>query len=196
MGRKNDRNTKGRIVSAAWKLFYDNGYEDTTIEDIVWESGTSKGSFYHYFESKDAILGSLSYLFDERYEELMPSLTNDMNSIDKLLYLNVELFDMIEKKVDMDLLSRLFATQLTTKGEKSLLDRNRVYYKLIRKIVTEGQEKNEIAADMTVNEIVRYYAICERSLMYDWCLCHGDYSLKEYGKATMPLFLEKLKANR
>ena len=50
MPRKNTRNTKGRIISAAWKLFYQQGYEDTTVEDIVFESETSKGSFYHYFE--------------------------------------------------------------------------------------------------------------------------------------------------
>ena len=47
---------------------------------------------------------------------------------------------------------------------------------------------------MTAKEIVKYYAICERALMYDWCLCKGDYSLREYGKRTMPMFLEKLKA--
>ena len=37
MPRKNTRNTKGRIISAAWKLFYEQGYEDTTVEDIVFE---------------------------------------------------------------------------------------------------------------------------------------------------------------
>ena len=42
MPRKNTRNTKGRIISAAWKLFYEQGYEDTTVEDIVFESETSK----------------------------------------------------------------------------------------------------------------------------------------------------------
>ena len=46
MAKKNTRNTKSRIVSAAWKLFYENGYDDTTVEEIVEESGTSKGSFY------------------------------------------------------------------------------------------------------------------------------------------------------
>lgn len=193
MSRKNTRNTKGRIVSAAWKLFYDHGYEATTIEDIVWESGTSKGSFYHYFESKDALLGSLSYLFDEKYEELSADISEDTNSIDALLYLNAELFGMIENQIDLDLLSRLFSTQLTTKGEQSLLDHNRVYYKLIRKLVMRGQEKGEIVPNMTVNEIVRFYALCERSLMYDWCLCKGDYSLKEYGKKIMPMFLSKLR---
>ena len=47
MARKNSRNTKGRIVSAAWKLFYDQGYENTTVEEIIAEPGTSKGAFYH-----------------------------------------------------------------------------------------------------------------------------------------------------
>ena len=70
MARKNSRNTKGRIVSAAWKLFYEQGYENTTVEEIIAESGTSKGSFYHYFGGKDALLETLSMIFDEKYEEL------------------------------------------------------------------------------------------------------------------------------
>ena len=32
MAKKNARNTRGKIVSAAWKLFYEQGYEDTTVE--------------------------------------------------------------------------------------------------------------------------------------------------------------------
>ena len=66
MRRKNNRNTKGKIVSTAWRLFYEQGYDNTTVDDIVYESGTSKGSFYHYFSGKDALLSSLSYLFDEK----------------------------------------------------------------------------------------------------------------------------------
>ena len=42
MPRKNNRNTRGRIIAAAWKLFYENGYEETTVEDILFESGTSQ----------------------------------------------------------------------------------------------------------------------------------------------------------
>ena len=44
MSRKKTKNTKGKIISAAWKLFYDQGYDDTTIDEIIAESGTSKGS--------------------------------------------------------------------------------------------------------------------------------------------------------
>ncbi|MFR4563383.1 MAG: TetR/AcrR family transcriptional regulator, partial [Anaerotignum sp.] len=30
MAKKNNRNTKSRIIAAAWKLFYEQGYDDTT----------------------------------------------------------------------------------------------------------------------------------------------------------------------
>ena len=193
MAKKNTRNTRGKIITAAWDLFYEQGYEDTTIEEIIEKSGTSKGSFYHYFEGKDALLGSLSYIFDEEYERLQNELDENMNSFKKLLYLNEKLFEMIEDRIDIDLLTRLYSTQLVTKGEKHLLDNKRIYYKLLRKIVTEGQKRGEITTEMSANEIVKLYAMCERSLLYDWCLCNGDYSLKSYAKTTMAMLLGAIK---
>ncbi len=153
MRKKNTRNTKGRIVSSAWKLFYEQGYDDTTIDDIIYDSGTSKGSFYHYFSSKDALLSSLSYLFDDKYEELEENICASDNSFDTLMYLNTELFKMIEEKVPIDLLARLYSTQLVTSGECHLLDHSRTYYKLLRKIVLEGQGKGELKSDVSVNDI-------------------------------------------
>jgi len=138
-------------------------------------------------------LGSLSYIFDEEYERLQNEMDENMNAFDKLLYLNSKLFEMIEDRIDIDLLTRLYSTQLITKGEKHLLDNKRVYYKLLRKIVTDGQKKGELVEEMTVNEIVKLYAMCERSLLYDWCLCNGDYSLKNYAKTVMPVFLNSIK---
>lgn len=196
MPRKSRRNTKGRIVSAAWKLFYEQGYDNTTVEDIIFESETSKGTFYHYFEGKDALLGSLSMLFDEKYEELMTELDPEMNSIEVLEYLNRELFTMIDGSISLELLARLLSSQLVTKGEKHLLDRSRVYFRLLREIVLKGQERGEIRDDMTVNEIIKAYALMERALMYDWCLCGGEYSLTKYAASIMPMFLEGYKAKK
>ena len=189
MPRKKQRNTKGKIVSAAWKLFYEQGYEDTTIEDILELSGTSKGTFYHYFEGKDALLGTLSVLFDEKYESLLPDIPPQQNSLETLAYLNRELFSMIDASISLELLARLLSTQLITRGEKHLLDRNRLYFRLLRDIITRGQERGEIRADLTVNEITKAYALMERALLYDWCLCGGEYSLSKYGPEMMAMFL-------
>ena len=191
--KKNDKNTRGKIITAAWDLFYEQGYDDTTVEEIIEKSGTSKGSFYHYFEGKDALLGSLSYIFDEEYARLMETIPSDMTSFDKLMYLNKHLFSMIEDRIDIDLLTRLYSTQLVTKGEKHLLDNKRFYYKLLRKIVAEGQQKNELTTNMTVNEIVKLYTISERALIYDWCLCNGEYSLSSYAKSVMPVFMSVIR---
>lgn len=190
MPKKNGRNTKGRIISAAWKLFYEQGYENTTVEDIVFESETSKGSFYHYFEGKDALLGTLAYVFDEKYEELMAVMDPELGAMEKLIYLNHELFAMIDGGISMDLLARLLSTQLLARGEKHLLDRNRTYFKLLRQIITEGQKTGQLRGDFTVNEIVKAYALWERALMYDWCLAGGEYSLVAYTDSVTPMFLE------
>lgn len=188
MGRKSVRNTKGRIVSAAWKLFYEHGYDNTTVEEIIAESGTSKGSFYHYFEGKDALLSSLSYLFDEKYEELVECLPPEMDSFEKLIFLNQELFAMIEDRVSVDLLAQLYSSQLITRGEKHLLDRSRFYYRLLRQIMQEGQSRGELTSSRSVSELVKLYALCERALIYDWCLSGGDYSLLQYARSVMPMF--------
>lgn len=190
MGRKSTRNTRGRIISAAWKLFYQQGYEDTTVEDIVFESQTSKGSFYHYFDGKDALLGTLAYVFDEKYEELMLTMDPKMNAMDKLIYLNHELFAMIDGGISLDLLARLLSTQLLARGEKHLLDRNRYYFKLLRQIVDEGQQTGQLRTDRTANEIVKAYTLWERALLYDWCLCGGEYSLVAYTDSVTPAFLQ------
>ena len=193
MSKKTQNITKSKIVSAACKLFYEQGYDATTVDDIILESGTSKGSFYHYFEGKDALLGSLAYLFDEKYEQLADEIRSDTNSIEALAFLNRELFEMIENRIDINMLVRLYSTQLTTKGEKHLLDRNRVYYKLLRKIVADGQQKGEITKNSTVNDIVRLYALEERAVIYDWCLCNGEYSLREYGQKVIGIYLASVK---
>lgn len=193
MPKKNSRNTKSKIVSAAWRLFYEQGYDDTTIEDIIEESGTSKGSFYHYFAGKDALLSSLSILFDEKYEEIEEKIDPEMSAFDKLMYYNEELFAMIENRVSIDLLARLYSSQLITKSEKHLLDRNRIYYKLLRQTVVSGQEKGELRSDVSANEIVKAYALCERGLLYDWCICNGEYALKEYSKRMMPIFMSEFR---
>lgn len=194
MSRKSTRNTRSKIVSAAWKLFYEQGYEDTTVEEIVDASGTSKGSFYHYFSGKDALLGTLSSLFDEKYEALEPSLDSSMTAMEKLLYLNRELFTMVENSISMELLTRLLSTQLVTGSERHLLDKNRYYYKLLRKIIIEGQDAGELSKNASANELVKLYALAERALMYDWCLCRGEYSLRQYSSQVLPFFLTSFQA--
>ena len=191
--RKSRNQTKSSIVSCAWELFYKQGYDNTTIDDITQASHTSKGSFYHYFKSKEALLGSLAYLFDEKYMELTDVIDTENNIFDTLIFLNQQLFEMIDNKIEPQLLSRLYATQLYMHEEKSLLDNDRYYYKLLKRLVLTGQENGEITKEMTANDIVRLYAMCERAIICEWCLSGFTFSLKSYSKDLLPKLLYSIK---
>lgn len=182
--------TKSRIVKAAWNLFYKKGYEQTTVEDIISASKTSKGTFYHYFKGKEALLNSLSDLFDEKYEELAAVIDPTMSAYDKLLYLNHELFYMIETSVDIDLLAFLYSSQLTTKGKKSLSDSKRFYFKWITEILEDGLADGEFKDTSSAKELMKIYAMFERALLYDWALFRGKYSLSEYSSRLLPHVLD------
>ena len=194
MPRKDSRNTRMKIINAAWELFYENGYESTTIEDIVERSETSKGTFYHHFNGKDALLSTLSYLFDDKYELLESEIDLNGDAYQTLLMLNKELFFMIENRISLDLLARMYSTQLVTSGDKHLLDNNRTYFKLLRKVIIHGQQNGQLRSDISTNEILKAYALFERALLYDWCICNGNYSLCNYSQFLLPMFLNGFKA--
>ena len=190
------QNVKRRIVDAAWELFYEKGYDDTTVDDIIRLSDTSKGSFYYYFSGKDALLDTLSTILDEYYANLEEELDENMNSFDKLMFLNYKSHLFMETKIDVTLLASLYSTQLIAKGERNLLDQNRTYYRLISRIVEEGHVRNQIRREKSIQEITKYYSLCERALVSDWCLNRGSYSLAEYSKEYMPILMEPFRVKQ
>jgi len=109
---ENKTNNRVKILNAAWKLFEEKGYDNTTVDEIIEATDTSKGTFYHYFKSKEDLLSLFSYMFDERYEELSKKLDIDMNSFDKLIVLCEDCFTSIENDCSLELVSRMYSAQL------------------------------------------------------------------------------------
>ena len=193
---KKKKSVKDRIVSAAWELFYEKGYDSTTVDDIIRLSDTSKGSFYYYFDGKDALLNTLSSVLDDLYLTLKEEMDPYMDSFEKLMFLNYRSHTFMEKTIKVDLLASLYSTQLISKGERSLLDQNREYYKLIASVIEEGQKRGEINRRKSIAEVVKYYSLCERALVTDWCLNKGSYSLGEYSKEYMPIMMESFRGKQ
>lgn len=47
--------TRAQLVQDATRLFASRGYDGTSIETVLAESGVSRGSLYHHFKSKEAL---------------------------------------------------------------------------------------------------------------------------------------------
>lgn len=48
--------TRDRILEAAMRLFYEQGFNATGVATILRQAGVNSGSLYHFFESKEALL--------------------------------------------------------------------------------------------------------------------------------------------
>jgi AcrR family transcriptional regulator len=55
------------LMSAAQKLFLSQGVDATTVNEIVEAANVSKGTFYHYFSSKNEILEALEKRYTEHF---------------------------------------------------------------------------------------------------------------------------------
>ena len=188
---KKRSSTKSRIIKAAWNLFYKHGYEQTTVDEIISASKTSKGTFYHYFKGKEALLNTLSYLFDEKDEELAGIVDPDLSAYDKLLFFNHELFHMIETSVDVGLLASLYSSQLITKDKRSLLENDRYYFVWLTETISTALKNGEFNGTSTADELLKIYAMYERAVLYDWALCKGKYSLTAYSDKLLPHVLDQ-----
>jgi AcrR family transcriptional regulator len=76
---------KTQILNAAWTCFTRQGYNNTTMDDIVAESGLSKGSLYWHFDSKDALFeAAVLAFFNEVGQEVFAALEQCETVSDKL----------------------------------------------------------------------------------------------------------------
>jgi TetR/AcrR family transcriptional repressor of nem operon len=48
-------NTREQILKAASRLVHVQGFNNTSVDDILKECGVGKGNFYYYFKSKDEL---------------------------------------------------------------------------------------------------------------------------------------------
>lgn len=53
---KKPEERRSEIVAAACKLFLSQGYDSTTMQDVMRHLGIAKGTIYHYFASKEELL--------------------------------------------------------------------------------------------------------------------------------------------
>lgn len=109
---------KQAIKHAAIRIFVQQGFENTTMEDLIKESGLSKGGFYHYYKNTtdilhDIMLDGIAY----RNTIMMKSIEDGKQwSIDFLAD------EMAQKAVDSNALMPVYVELLLAKKRNSRLE--------------------------------------------------------------------------
>ena len=84
---QNKQTSREKILQSAVQLFLGEGYEATSVNDICKHAGVSKGSFYHYFETKQVLFLSLMENWSSRVMQsvLGEPIIEDSNAKDVLI---------------------------------------------------------------------------------------------------------------
>ena len=91
------KKTKEKIMNAAWELFQEHGYEETTISEIIEKSGTSRSAFYHHFHGKEELLFTIAYIYDDDYDTwLKEDYDENLHVVDNLISFNNYVLHAVE----------------------------------------------------------------------------------------------------
>lgn len=76
---------RDEIIAKAMILFFENGYEGTSVRMIMDQVGGEIGMFYHYFKSKEELFDKVVEAFFKNYEEKFSGLIRGCSSPEELV---------------------------------------------------------------------------------------------------------------
>ena len=149
------KKTRREILSAALRVFGEQGYSATRLEDVAKEAGISRGPIYWHFSSKEnlhsEILKSSLKKYKNRIDKALKSM--DGSPLTKIRNLLKELFVMLEDdKEYRDAYSTfIFRGELTGEAGRIYNETMGGYYReaaqTLAKLISEGMQTGEIKAD-------------------------------------------------
>ncbi len=167
----NHESKKKELLAIAEKLFLEKGYEQTSIDDVLRESGISKGGFYHYFKSKDDILSaSINNIIDDAILFLQPIVDDEnLNALDKFKLFMVKKSEFQNARLEYAaLLGKLLQTDLMQYKYNMITSQKMVipFAKIIEQGVKEGVFDVEFPL-VTADILIRAISSVTQSLYYD-----------------------------
>ena len=143
---KEPEERKQEILDTAMRLFYEKGYEKTSIADIAKTIGVAQGLCYRYFPSKEALFDSaIEQYADELVNRFSVPLNHDKMTLKELIEtmpIMVETEDSSYYKTLHVVENKKFHDQLTLKVCEKLS-------RVVAKLLEHAKEKGEISIDNT-----------------------------------------------
>jgi len=170
---------RNEILDAALRLVYSKGYDKMTIQDILDQLHMSKGAFYHYFDSKVAVLEAvIERMATEQVKPIFLSIVQDpqLPALEKLhqyFYMSTN-WKTSNKAFLIQLMKNWYSDENALARQKMLArtaEQMRPFFtEIIKQGVREGVFSTpypEVASEVTIN------------LMYDLAFASGQVLMSE-----------------
>ncbi|MBW3665614.1 MAG: TetR/AcrR family transcriptional regulator [Actinobacteria bacterium] len=181
-----------RLVAAATRLFANQGYERTTVQEVVVAAGVTKGAMYHYFTSKDDLLHEIYHRILTMQLERLRAFADDEGPIDARL--REAAVDVIATTVDnfddLTVVARCMHL-LAPPQQRAVRSERRRYHETFRHMVAEGQRAGMFASEVDADLVVDFFFGAVHHLPM-WFRPDGRLSGQALGEAYADLLLRAL----
>jgi AcrR family transcriptional regulator len=188
---------KQQILQAAMAVFARLGLSEARMDDIVEESGLSKGTLYWYFDSKDAIIGAiLENMFEREFADLGPILRSDRPASQRLAeFIDYTMNDVKLMFALLPLAYEFYALAFRQEPvRKAIEEYFRRYVALLEPVIQEGIQRGEFRPVDAKDAVMALGAIVEGTILL-WVYDPKAVDLDRHGKTSLQLLLNGLQAD-
>lgn len=145
--------TRSRLVAVGTELFGRKGFNGCGLSEVLKTAGVPKGSFYHYFSSKEEFgIALVEAACDDFKRELEPLLSDrDRSPLDRLRGLFEHIYEECRQKgPTVECLVPKLALEtahLSVPMHQAVQNAYRMWGELLADLIREGQESGEIRVD-------------------------------------------------
>jgi AcrR family transcriptional regulator len=182
-----------RLRDAALRLFHRRGYPTTSVQEIVEAAGVTKGAFYYYFDSKEALLRELHDEFiDDELDRARRVLARDLPADDTLAALVEELLLSVEEHqeaITVFFRERRFLSEETFEAIREKRDAfERIITATIERGISDG-----LFAPLESPRLVAFGIIGMCAWAHEWFRPGGEYSAAAVARMYSTMVLDGLR---
>lgn len=183
---------KENIIQTSLKLFEEHGFHGVTVNQIVAESGTSKGGFYHHFLSKDELLfvihdTFITYLL-EKAKIANETYSSPEKKLQAIVKVFVKVFDIYKAHISVFYQESIY---LKTAYEKKIKRKRDKFKNMIFQVIREGQQTGDFRNELPV-EIAGMAILGMVNWTYKWYRKSGEKSIDEIADTFVDLILHAI----
>jgi AcrR family transcriptional regulator len=182
-----------RLLAEATRLFAKQGFDRTSVQEIVEAAGVTKGAMYHYFGSKDDLLHEIyGRVLREQVERLEKFAAGEGPVAQRLRDAAADVvITTIENLDDVKIFYQSMHHLGPAKQRTVRADRRR-YHERFRGIVEEGQQEGSFRPDVPADLVVDYFFGAVHHLGM-WYRRNGSLSANDIATHYANLLLASLK---
>jgi len=179
------------LLKAAAELFYERGYDGTSIQDLATHLGVAKSAIYHHVPSKDALLHlAVDRALDGLFAEMTKLEAVDGRAVDRLEHLvRGSVTVLVEELPFVTLLLRVRGN---TEVEREALARRREFDHLVIDLVAQAAADGDLRSDVDPATITRLLFGMINSII-EWYRPQGGLSTEDLARSVTAVAFDGLR---